>query len=159
MTHEIKLADVGDEQSLRMFVRRLKRHPAYRAWKMPFDLVKDSLTGSWRLATQRVRHLPTTVIVGAQKADHFRGQGPRVADGPVKIPHQFRVQVLQRATEGEDRLEGVAFMYMDCEGRDAVLRKFAFDVLQRARTNGLARPAEQNSVRDFFAEGPLLLLD
>ena len=35
---------------------------------MPFDLVKDSLTGSWRLATNRVRHLPTTVIVGAQKA-------------------------------------------------------------------------------------------
>jgi hypothetical protein len=65
---EIKLADVGGEQPLRVFVRRLKRHPAYRVWTTPFDLVKDSLTGSWRLATQRVRHLPTTVIVGAQKA-------------------------------------------------------------------------------------------
>src|SRR6476620_3632392 len=68
MSSEIKLADVGEEESLRVFLRRLKRHPAFRAWKMPFDLVKGSLTGSWRLATQRVRHLPTTVIVGAQKA-------------------------------------------------------------------------------------------
>jgi hypothetical protein len=68
MNNEIKLADVGDEQALRVFVRRLKRHPAYRVWKMPFDLVKDSVTGSWRIATNSVRHLPTTVIVGAQKA-------------------------------------------------------------------------------------------
>lgn len=68
MANEIKLADVGDEQSFRAFMRQLKRHPAYRACTKPFDLVKDSLTGSWRLATQRARHLPTTVIVGAQKA-------------------------------------------------------------------------------------------
>ena len=68
MANEIKLADVGEEESLRVRLRRLKRHPAFRAWKMPFDLVKDSLTGSWRLATHRMRHLPTTVIVGAQKA-------------------------------------------------------------------------------------------
>ena len=68
MANEIKLADVGEEESLRVRLRRLKRHPAFRAWKMPFDLVKDSLTGSWRLATHRARHLPTTVIVGAQKA-------------------------------------------------------------------------------------------
>ena len=68
MTSEIKLADVGDEQSLRIFVRRLKRHPVYRICTAPFDLVKGSLTGGFRLATQRVRHLPTTVIIGAQKA-------------------------------------------------------------------------------------------
>jgi sulfotransferase family protein len=68
MSNEIKLADVGEEQSLRVFMRRLKRHPAFRTWKMPFDLVRDSMTGSWRLATNGLRHLPTTVIVGAQKA-------------------------------------------------------------------------------------------
>lgn len=68
MANEIKLADVSDEQSFRVRLRRLKRHPAFRVWKMPFDLVKGSLTGGFRLATHRVRHLPTTVIVGAQKA-------------------------------------------------------------------------------------------
>jgi hypothetical protein len=56
MSSEIKLADVDDEA--------LRGGP----WTWPLDLVTDSLTGSWRLATQRVRHLPTTVIVGAQKA-------------------------------------------------------------------------------------------
>src|SRR4051812_26051701 len=58
MANQIKLAEIGDEQSA----------PAFRVWKLPFDRVMDSLAGSWRLATQRVRHLPTTVIVGAQKA-------------------------------------------------------------------------------------------
>ena len=48
---------------------KLKRHPAFRAWKMPFDVVKGSVpvsVGGWRrigFAT-----LPTAVIVGAQKA-------------------------------------------------------------------------------------------
>jgi hypothetical protein len=68
VANEIKLADVGDERSLRVLLRQLKRHPAFRVWKWPFDRVKYSLTGGLRLATQRVRHLPTTVIVGAQKA-------------------------------------------------------------------------------------------
>jgi hypothetical protein len=68
MSNEIKLADVGDEESLRIRLRQLKRHPAFRACKAPFDLVKDTLTGTWRLVTHQVRHLPTTVIVGAQKA-------------------------------------------------------------------------------------------
>ena len=49
-------------------MRRLKRHPAFRLWKKPCDIVKNSLPNAWRLATQRFRHLPTTVIVGAQKA-------------------------------------------------------------------------------------------
>ena len=68
MSSEIRLADVGDEQSPRAFLQRLKRHPAFRVWKMPFDLVNDSLSRPWRLATHHVRHLPTTVIVGAQQA-------------------------------------------------------------------------------------------
>lgn len=68
MTDQIKLADVGEEDALRVFVRRLKRHPLFRVTKQPFDLVKDSLPSAWRLATSGVRHLPTTVIVGAQKA-------------------------------------------------------------------------------------------
>ena len=66
--NEIKLADIGDEQSLRLFMRRLKRHPAFRLWKAPFDFLKELPTSTWRLATQGIRHLPTTVIVGAQKA-------------------------------------------------------------------------------------------
>jgi hypothetical protein len=68
MTDQLKLADVGDEQSLRVLWRRVKRHPAFRAAKQPFDLAKDSLPNAWRLTTNLARQLPTTVIVGAQKA-------------------------------------------------------------------------------------------
>jgi Sulfotransferase domain len=68
MNDQIKLADVGKEDALRVLMRRLKRHPAFRVWKAPFDFVKDLPASGWRLATNRVRHLPTTVIVGAQKA-------------------------------------------------------------------------------------------
>src|SRR3954454_9607413 len=68
MTHQIKLADVGNDDSLRELLWRVKRHPAVRVWKRPFDLLKDGRSSAWRLTTQRYRHLPTTVIVGAQKA-------------------------------------------------------------------------------------------
>jgi len=65
---EIKLANVDEEQSLRVALRRLKRHPAFRVAKAPFDVVKDSVPSALRIATNWFRHLPTTVIVGAQKA-------------------------------------------------------------------------------------------
>lgn len=65
---EIKQPTAEDEHSLRMYLRRVKRHPAFRAWKKPRDVVKNFLPNTWRLATQRLRHLPTAVIVGAQKA-------------------------------------------------------------------------------------------
>src|SRR5438105_4956255 len=68
MSDEIKLAGTDDEQSLRLFLRQIKRHPAFRVWKAPFDILKDLPTSTWRLATNNLRHLPTTVIVGAQKA-------------------------------------------------------------------------------------------
>jgi hypothetical protein len=68
MANQIKLADVGGDDSLRELLRRVKRHPAFRVWKRPFDLLKDAPSSAWRLTTQRYRHLPTTVIVGAQKA-------------------------------------------------------------------------------------------
>ena len=68
MASEIKLANLEDENSLRMQWRRVKRHPAFRVWKKPADAAKNFLPSTWRLATQRFRHLPTTVIVGAQKA-------------------------------------------------------------------------------------------
>src|SRR3954469_24979162 len=68
MAEQIKLADVDNDDSLRELLRRVKRHPAFRVWKRPFDLLKDAPSSAWRLATQRYRHLPTTVIVGAQKA-------------------------------------------------------------------------------------------
>src|SRR3954466_15162782 len=84
MANEIKLADVGDEQSLRVRLRPLKRHPAFRASKMPFDLVRDSLTGMWRRATHRFRHLPTTVIVGAHESG-----APELYTSMVKHPRCF----------------------------------------------------------------------
>lgn len=68
MTTEIRLADVGVEDSFRVFWRRVKRHPAYRVCKAPGDLVKNFLPNVWRRSTQHFRHLPTTLIVGAQKA-------------------------------------------------------------------------------------------
>jgi hypothetical protein len=68
MSSQIKLAEVEEEQSLRVALRRLKRHPAFRVAKAPFDVVKDSVPSALRIATNWFRHLPTTVIVGAQKA-------------------------------------------------------------------------------------------
>lgn len=68
MATEVKLAEVGEEDSFRVFWRRVKRHPAYRVCKAPGDLVKNFLPNVWRRSTQRFRHLPTTLIVGAQKA-------------------------------------------------------------------------------------------
>lgn len=68
MSSEIRIADVGDEQSLRSLARRLKQHPAYKAAKPSLDAVKNSLPLVMRMATNRIRHLPTTVIVGAKRA-------------------------------------------------------------------------------------------
>jgi hypothetical protein len=68
MADQLKLADVDGNDSLRELLRRVKRHPAFRVWKLPFDLVKEAPSSAWRMASQRYRNLPTTVIVGAQKA-------------------------------------------------------------------------------------------
>ncbi len=68
MATEIKVADVGEEDSFRAFWRQVKRHPAYRLCKIPGDVARDFLPNVWRSGTQRFRHLPTTLIVGAQKA-------------------------------------------------------------------------------------------
>lgn len=68
MADVIKLPNVEDESSLRLLMRRVKRHPAFRIAKKPGDLVKGLLPNAWRLTTNQFRHLPTTVIVGAQKA-------------------------------------------------------------------------------------------
>jgi hypothetical protein len=68
MSEAINSADVESEDSLRVWLRRVKRHPAYRALKAPKRIVGSLLPDSWRFATHPFRHLPTTVIVGAQKA-------------------------------------------------------------------------------------------
>ncbi|MFO0792245.1 MAG: sulfotransferase domain-containing protein [Pirellulales bacterium] len=69
MSNEIRLADTGEnESSLRVLWRQVKRHPAFRVWKAPGDFAKGLLPNAWRMSTQGLRHLPTTVIVGAQKA-------------------------------------------------------------------------------------------
>jgi hypothetical protein len=59
----------GEETGgLRFYTRKFKRHPAFRQLKRPFDAVKHSVPSAWRMGTRRLRHLPTAVIVGAQKA-------------------------------------------------------------------------------------------
>jgi hypothetical protein len=68
MANEIKLAEFGDEDSLRQFARRVKQHPAYRVAKPALDAVKNSLPLVLRMATNRFRHLPTVVIVGVKRA-------------------------------------------------------------------------------------------
>jgi hypothetical protein len=90
--------DVGaGEQSWRFYVRKVKRHPAFRVWKKPFDVAKDSLPFAWRMATQQFRHLPTVVIVGAQKAGttqlySYLVKHPRVFGGAEKEMHYFSKQ-------------------------------------------------------------------
>jgi hypothetical protein len=68
MSSEIRIADVGDEQLLRMFARRLKQHSAFKVAKPALDAVKNSLPLAMRMATHRFRHLPTVVIVGVKRA-------------------------------------------------------------------------------------------
>lgn len=68
MANDLKLADVGAESSLRGWWRRVKWHPAYRWLKQPTDVVTHILPNAWRMGTQSFRHLPTTIIVGAQKS-------------------------------------------------------------------------------------------
>src|SRR5262245_23790697 len=69
MSSEIRLADVGDdEQSVGSFAQRLTQHPAYKVARPSFDALKDSLPFVFRLATNRFRHLPTTIIVGVKMA-------------------------------------------------------------------------------------------
>ncbi len=61
---EIKLADLGEEQSPRERSRTSPLQLSQRVGKMPYNL----LASSWRLATSVVRHLPTTVILGTDEA-------------------------------------------------------------------------------------------
>jgi hypothetical protein len=68
MTLNAQQTAAGGDRSLRGYARRLKRHPAFRLWKTPLDLATNSLPSACRMATQRFRHLPTAIIVGAQKA-------------------------------------------------------------------------------------------
>ena len=68
MTVETSESRVENQHSLRIYARKLKRHPVFRLWKAPLDTAKRSLPSAWRLATQRFRQLPTVVIVGAQKS-------------------------------------------------------------------------------------------
>jgi hypothetical protein len=68
MSSEIRIADVGDEPSLRSLARRLKQHAAFKLAKPALDVVKNSLPLAMRMATNRFRHLPTVVIVGVKRA-------------------------------------------------------------------------------------------
>ena len=68
MPNELQTVDGNDESSLRLYLRRVKRHPMYRMLKAPKGVVANALPHAWRFATQHFRHLPTCVIVGAQKA-------------------------------------------------------------------------------------------
>jgi hypothetical protein len=55
-------------QTLRGYLRKLQWHPAFSVVRQQLRASKSYLPSAWRLATQRYRQLPTTVIVGAQKA-------------------------------------------------------------------------------------------
>jgi Sulfotransferase domain len=68
MRNKIKLAELADEDSVRLFARRLKQHSAYKVAKPAIDAVKNSLPLAMRMATNRFRHLPTVVIVGVKRA-------------------------------------------------------------------------------------------
>ena len=136
-------------------LRRLKRHPAFQAWKPPFDLVKDSLPFGLRMATNRFRHLPTTVIVGAQKAGttqlyaymvkHPRcyGAAEKEVDYFSKHPERPCRLVSVAVSAGDDecvrrqraRARGVAFVFADaeCAAEDAE------GVAERASDRAVAR--------------------
>jgi hypothetical protein len=58
----------GGESSLRFYVRKIKRHPAFVQLKRPLNFAKHVVPETWRSATSRFRSLPAVVIVGAQKA-------------------------------------------------------------------------------------------
>lgn len=62
------MTNVEAPKSLRYYARKLQRHPAFLRLKQPFRMAKAVLPSAWRRATERFRHLPTVVIVGAQKA-------------------------------------------------------------------------------------------
>jgi hypothetical protein len=84
----------AEKSTVSMFVRRVKLHPAYRAWKWPLDVVTDSVPATWRLATQTLRHLPTVVIVGAMKGGttqlySYLAKHPRVFEGAEKEVDYF----------------------------------------------------------------------
>ncbi len=68
MSDDAKQTPSEDEQSLRLFAWQVERHSAIRAWKWPWDVVKGSVPSAFRLATYRLRQLPTAVIVGAERA-------------------------------------------------------------------------------------------
>jgi hypothetical protein len=85
------------ERSLRVYTRKLKRHPIFRQMKWPVDVVKRSVPSAWRFATQSLRHLPTVVIVGAQKAGTtqlytYLVRHPRVMAGCKKEVDYFSKQ-------------------------------------------------------------------
>jgi hypothetical protein len=94
MSTETQQPGAEGERSFRFYVRKVKRHPAFRLWKMPFDATTQLVPSAWRLATQRFRHLPTVVIIGAQKAGttqlfSYLVKHPRVLGGAEKEVHYF----------------------------------------------------------------------
>jgi hypothetical protein len=97
MNYENRPSAEASKKSLRFFARKLKRHPAFRLWKAPLDVAKHAAPSAWRLATQRWRHLPTVVIVGAQKAGttqlySYLATHPRVYVGAKKEVDYFSKQ-------------------------------------------------------------------
>jgi Sulfotransferase domain len=54
--------------TLHYYARKVQRHPAFGSLKRPINAVKEAISHSFRMTTQRYRHLPTAVIAGAAKA-------------------------------------------------------------------------------------------
>lgn len=59
---------VADDDRFRYYVRQIQRHPAYTSVRTKVRTVRRLLPDALRLATNRYRQLPSTVIIGAQKA-------------------------------------------------------------------------------------------
>jgi hypothetical protein len=53
---------------LRYYARKIQRHPVLRIGGRPVRAAKTLLPTIWRRSTQKLRELPSVVIVGAQKA-------------------------------------------------------------------------------------------
>lgn len=58
----------GSRRNLKYYARQLRRHPAVRAWQRYSRNITGLVPSLWRLATQQFRQLPSSVIIGAQKA-------------------------------------------------------------------------------------------
>src|SRR3954453_18275629 len=94
-----------------------------------------------------------------QHRQHLGREGPGVRDSGIDVADLAPVERLKGATEGEDGAEGVGRVHGSLQRYTLVALERLLDVGERARTNGRARPGEQDRIRDATPECLLLLAD